>query len=244
MKQFYLILCISLAFFSCSDSSNNEPEPEYKPKYASFDLFIGEKGYVYVKEPRANCTLNSRNPEIAVAAFEVNSQWIEIEAKGSGSTLISVIDSSGKTIAEAFVSSGYFDSPCIEEITNHSKLRSEVFIEAQDAALKKQIEDELWQEIRKWQRTLYTFDSKTLKFTMINDKIGVKNEGTYEWSIDSLTLKYNDVVEKYGFKIDQQRRNYIIEINCTEAYKEKYPNAGISDVRYTRIWYDHNYLSI
>lgn len=200
---------------------------------------------LYVKESPANCTLNSSNPEVAVATIEEDSQWVEIKAKGSGHALITVIDNSGKIVAKAPVSSSYFDSPYIEEITNHRTLRSEVFIEAQDAALKKQIEDELRQEIRKWQRTQYTFDSRTLKFTMINDKIGVKNEGTYEWNIDSLTLKYNDVTKKYGFKIDhQQRTSYIIETNCTEAYKEKCPNAGISDVRYTRIWYDFNYLPI
>ena len=244
MKKFYLMLCMPLVFCSCSDSRNDDLEPDYHPKYSSFDLFIGEMGYIYIEESPANCTLNSSNPEIAVATFKEDSQWVEINAKGSGHALITLIDNCGKTVAKASVSSSYFGGPYIEELTNHRTLRSEVFIEAQDVTLKKQIEDELWQEIRKWQRTQYTFDSRTLKFTMINDKIGVKNEGTYEWDIESLTLKYNGVTEKYGFKVDQQRRNYVIEKNSTEAYKEKYPNAGISDVRYTRIWYDFSRLPI
>lgn len=87
-------------------------------------------------------------------------------------------------------------------------------------------------------KTKYTFDSDTKEFTMNNPRQEQMIEGTFDWSIDSLILKYNDVTEKYGFKIATGRICYVIQADKTEEYQLLYPDAGITSVKVKRIWYD------
>lgn len=88
--------------------------------------------------------------------------------------------------------------------------------------------------------TLYTFDAETKIFTINNPRTGEKYQGSYDWNIDSLTLKYNDMTEKYGFKIATGRHHYLLWADKTEEYRLRYPDAGITSVRVKKIWYDYD----
>ena len=84
--------------------------------------------------------------------------------------------------------------------------------------------------------------NKTKKFTMKTTS-GISNEGIYEWDITSLTLMYDDKVERYGFKLAiGTEYEYIIQVDRTPKYQLKYPDAGITEVTVNRAWKDNGII--
>lgn len=239
-KLTFIVASFILLFTACSDSNDSQDADTDKIIEHHFSGFIGQE-FHFVIDPKPNyCTLECDNPEIATVGFNYNSySSIYIKTHKEGTATVKVLNDKGKVIAMLTASVSYFGSAGLEEGINHPTFRYEVLVEADDADVKKQIEDELWTYLSTMQRSLYTFANETKTFTMKITETGEEYEGTYDWSINHLTLKYNGITETYGFEIDKLGRHYILLMDKTYEYQLLYPDAGITFVKYNRIWFDH-----
>ena len=74
---------------------------------------------------------------------------------------------------------------------------------------------------------------------------GIFKEGTYEWNITSLTLMYDDKTEKFGFKFATgMSHGYILQSDKTSEYQQRYPDAGITEVKVNYIWKDNGIIQL
>lgn len=232
----YSMMLLVLSLFSCSDS-----DPEQLPDDPIIHTrsgLIGENFYFSTNSTTLNnLSLESDDPEIAIGEFLTGINWIWIKTKKEGKTIVRLKDHD-KILATIYVSVRYFGGDDIEEIAMHPYLKTEVFVNAQDPAIKTFIEDELWKEAKQRKRTQYAFNERDKTFRMYIPQLEETYYGSYEWNIDSLVLRYNDVEEKYAFKIETGSC-YVIQADKTESYKLLYPDAGVTDARLKRIWYDY-----
>ena len=168
----------------------------------------------------------------------------------SGSTRIRLIDTDNKKIAcEIYVYVKYFNSP---EIINWGiPLKGNpdypgVIIKAVDLKIPPEIEVELREKEKPFIGATYTFNQETKKFTMKTDS-GIFREGTYEWNITFLTLMYDDKAEKFGFKFAtgiSLGYGYILQSDKTAEYQQRYPDAGITEVKVNYIWKDNGIIQL
>ena len=235
MKKGIFIIYSLLAFCCCAEK---EIIQETLPDVTSFAGFVGEKFYIFIEMKANGYKLKNNNPQIVSWEYIENDDAICVYAINTGIGSIDVLGVDGNIRSIISVSACDFGSSNIEEISMHLTEKSGMFVEANDAEIKQLIEDELEEDIRKKHRTLYTFDKKTKEFTMNIPQQEQTFQGTFDWSIDSLTLKYNNVTEKYGFQVATGRVCYIIRADKTKEYQYLYPSAGITCVKVKRIWYD------
>lgn len=74
---------------------------------------------------------------------------------------------------------------------------------------------------------------------------GIFKEGTYEWNITSLTLMYDDKTEKFGFKFATgMSHGYILQSDKTSEYQQRYPDAGITEVKVNYVWKDNEIIQL
>lgn len=236
MKKGIFIIYSLLVFCSCSEKE--VIQETINPDVISFSGFVGERFYAFVEMKANGYKLKNNNPQIVTWDYIEKDDAICIYAINTGIGTIDVLDIEGNTRSIISVSACDFGSSNIEEISMHPTEKSEVFVEANDVDVKQLIESELEEDIRQKHRTLYTFDKKTKGFTMNIPQQNQMFQGTFDWSIDSLTLKYNNVTEKFGFQVATGRVCYIIRADKTKEYQLLYPAAGITSVKVKRIWYD------
>ena len=238
MKNQVLIILLSILFLnSCSDSDSDQELT--KPELISFTGWVGEKFYIPIDAKDKSYVLISDDSQVASSEFMNDDQWICVNTIKPGRALVKVVDKDDdKILLEIAVTVSYFGSQNIEEITMHPTLKTEVIVEALNLEIKQMIENKLWDEIKQKKRTLYVFNDKTKEFSMDIVQMEQKKQGTYEWSIDSLVLRYDDTIERYGFEIATGRRNYILWEDKTKEYQTLYPEAGITSIRLCRILYD------
>lgn len=236
----YTLFFIYAIFLFCS-CSEQEVVPEIaKPELIYFYGFIGEKNYAFIDMKANNYTLKIDDPEAISWKYIEKSDAVEINTSKGGSFSIDVLDKDGNVKIVISIYAFYLRSKHIEEISNHPTERIEIIVNVENNDIKKIIEDELREDLQQKDNTLYTFDAETKIFTINNPRTGEKYQGSYDWNIDSLTLKYNDMTEKYGFKIATGRHHYLLWADKTEEYRLRYPDAGITSVRVKKIWYDYD----
>lgn len=238
----YSLVLFILLFLNCCESKDVPGEPDSTdPEVVTCNGFTGQNFYYYVKnETNDDLVVESNDPEIAIGEIE-DHDWIRVQTKKEGVTYIRLRNST-RTLMIFHVAAYHFGSEDIEEIANHPTLKNEVFVEAADADVKAFIENELWEYANLRKKTKYIFNPADRTFQMNIIQLDELYNGTYEWSIDSLILKYclkyNGVQEKYGFNIESGNC-YVIKEDKTEEYQRLFPSSGITDVRLNRIWYDH-----
>ncbi len=188
---------------------------------------------------------------VSIATAILDEMSVCITTYKSGSTMIRLIDTDNNKIAcEISVYVKYFNSP---EIVNWGiPLKGNpdypgVIIKAVDLRIPPEIEVELREKEKPFIGATYTFNQETKKFTMETDS-GIFREGTYEWNITSLTLMYDDKTEKFGFKfatgISLVGYGYILQSDKTSEYQQRYPDAGITEVKVNYIWKDNGIIQL
>ena len=197
---------------------------------------------------RVQLQVRIRNQEIATAILDEMS--VCITTYKSGSTRIRLIDTDNNKIAcEISVYVKYFNSP---EIVNWGiPLKGNpdypgVIIKAVDLRIPPEIEIELREKEKPFIGATYTFNQETKKFTMKTDS-GIFREGTYEWNITFLTLMYDDKAEKFGFKFAtgiSLGYGYILQSDKTAEYQQRYPDAGITEVKVNYVWKDNEIIQL
>ena len=220
ISRVLLIVLLLASSYGCS-----EEEP-YEVEKKSVSIWEGDTWHVIIETDLTehNYRLESENQEIATAILDEMS--VCITTYKSGSTMIRLIDTDNNKIAcEISVYVKYFNSP---EIVNWGiPLKGNpdypgVIIKAVDLRIPPEIE--------------------TKKLTMKTDS-GIFREGTYEWNITSLTLMYDDKTEKFGFKFaTKMSYGYILQSDKTAEYQQRYPDAGITEVKVNHIWKDNGII--
>lgn len=234
--RFLLIASLPIFSYGCSKEQSYEKEKQAVSLWPKETLHINTK----VNLAHSNHTLISDNQEIATAYPDDNETGAYIIAHKSGDTMIRLVDTNdNKTLCEIYVHVIYFGSPEIIDWGFSLEGYSGIIVKAKNIEIQKKIEDELLAEHKLLIGATYTFNSKTKKFTMKTNS-GISFKGTYDWDITSLTLIYDNKIEKYGFKFAVgMRYGYIIQTDRTNNYQQKYPNANITEVRVNRIWKDN-----
>ena len=226
---FLLIASLFISLYGCSE------EQPYEVEKKSVSIWEGMTSYVIIETDltQHNYKLESENQEIATAILDEMS--VCIATYKSGNTMIRLIDTDNNKIAcEIYVYVKYFNSP---EIINWGiPLKGNpdypgVIIKAVDLRIPPEIEVELREKEKPFIGATYTFNQETKKFTMETDS-GIFKEGTYEWNITSLTLMYDNKTEKFGFKFATgMSYGYILQSDKTVEYQQRYPDAGITEVK-------------
>lgn len=238
---FLLIASLFISFYGCSK------EEPYEPEKKSISIWEGETSHISIETDltRYNCTLQSDNQEIATAI--IDKMGICIITHKSGSTMIRLLDND-KILCEIFVYVKYFGSPEIIDwgipLKEGNPGYPGITIKATDLRIPPEIEKELREESKPFISAIYTFNQSTKKFTMKTSP-EIFYEGTYEWSLTSLTLIYNNKIEKYGFKFATgMEKGYIIQADKTEKYQQRYPDAGITEVKVNHVWKDNGIIQL
>lgn len=239
--KFLLIASLLTSLCGCSEEQPNEPKKQ------SVSLWPEGRSHVNIEADLAhsNYTLISDHKEIATATLDDDKTGISIIAHKSGTTMIRLVDTDNdKTICEIYVYVKYFSSPEIIDWGFSLESYSGIIVKATDIEIQKKIENELREESRLLIAAIYAFDKDTRKFTMKTNS-GILHEGSYEWNITSLTLIYDDKVEKYGFKFAVGMKDgYIIQADKTEKYQQQYPEASVTEVKVNRVWKDNGIIRV
>ena len=240
--NFLLITSLFIVSYGCSK------EEPYEPEKKSISIWEGETSHISIKTDltHCNCTLQSEDQEIATATLD--EMGVCIATYKSGSTMIRLIDTdNNKIVCEIYVYVIYFNS---SEIINwgipfegHPGSPG-IIIKAIDLRIPPEIEIELREKEKPFIGATYTFNQETKKFTMKTDS-GIFKEGTYEWNITSLTLMYDNKTEKFGFKFATgMSYGYILQSDKTVEYQQRYPDAGITEVKVNYIWKDNGIIQL
>ncbi len=237
------LLTLFILLYSCSGSDATTQLPDEDPEYHTIQGWVGEKFSVGIFSPSDSYHIEVKNPDIATGIVS-DKGMVQINTVSPGSTHIQVYNSADKVIALISIDVVYFGGKNIEEIDMHPTEKSNVTVDALDQNVKSIIEDELWTEIAFRKSTKYTFDVNTNQFTMYIPQSDKNYQGKYKWTLDSLTLIYDDVIEEYGFEIAIGRVCYLLKTDKTPYYQSLYPEAGITNVSQVRLLYDYDRVGI
>lgn len=242
ISVFLIIVLLLASAYGCSE------EESHKVEKKSISIWEGDTRHVFIETDLTehNYKLESENQEIATATLD--EIGVCIATYKSGSTTIRLIDTDNNKVAcEISVYVKYFNSP---EIVNWGiPLKGSpdypgVIIKAMDLRIPPEIEKELREKEKPFIGAIYTFNQKTKIFTMKTDS-GIFREGTYEWDITSLTLMYDDKTEKFGFKFATgMSYGYILQSDKTSEYQQRYPDAGITEVKVNYAWKDNGIIQL
>lgn len=239
------IIFTTFCLFILSGCSKNEVDQGFaEPDTISYNVLAGQHIFAPLKKGDSEYILKTDNPNIVAFEYLEDIEAVSISTLDCGKASITVTDANNDTIAIIKVSANYWGSKEIEEIGKSETLKPEVLVESQNMETKLLIEKELWSYINQRKGTLYSFDKNTKEFTINITQLGERYQGTYCWSIDSLTLNYNNTTEKYAFHMIPGRDYYKIQTDKTKEYQSIYPKAGITSVKINRIWYDSGKLHI
>ena len=239
ISKLSLIAFLLTFLYGCSKEQPYEPEKQAISLWPERTLHLN----INTDFRHCNYTLKSDNQEIATASPDDNKTGVYIIAHKSGKTMIRLMDTdNNKILCEIYVYAKYFSSPEVIDWGILQEGYEGIVIKAKDIGTQKKIENELWEEDKRLIGAIYTFKNKTKKFTMKTIS-GISSEGIYEWDITSLTLMYDDKVERYGFKLATRTEyEYIIQVDKTKKYQLKYPSAGITEVKVNRAWKDNGII--
>ena len=242
--RIYIFLFITSLLISSYGCSEEQP---YEVEKKSVSIWEGVTSHIIIETDLTehNYKLESENQEIATATLDV--MGVCIATYKSGSTMIRLIDTdNNKIVCEIYVYVIYFNS---SEIINwgiplEGHPGSPGIIKAIDLRIPPEIEIELREKEKPFIGATYTFNQETKKFTMKTDS-GIFKEGTYEWNITSLTLMYDDKTEKFGFKFATgMSHGYILQSDKTSEYQQRYPDAGITEVKVNYVWKDNEIIQL
>ena len=242
ISRFLLFVLLCTSSYGCSE------EQTYEVEKRSVSIWEGETSHAIIETDLSqhNYKLESEDQEIATATFD--EMGVCIATYKSGSTMIRLIDVDNNKIAcEIYVYVKYFNSPEIANwgipLEGHPGSPG-IIIKAIDLRIPPEIEKELREKEKPFIGATYTLNQKTKKFTMKTDS-GIFREGTYEWNITSLALTYDDKTEKFGFKFATgMSHGYILQSDKTSEYQQRYPDAGITEVKVNHVWKDNGIIQL
>lgn len=243
----FLLITILFISYGCSE------EQSYETESKTVSIWMGESEHINIETNLAhyNYTLELENQNIATAIIDDNIKGITIITHNKGKTKIWLLDTdNNKRLCEITIYSNYFSSPeiidCGFPVDEVSDIPG-VIIKASNAEVQKIIKSELLKECKTLIGTTFSFNMNTLRFTM-KTYAGNFAEGTYEWTLNSLTLKYNNKVDIFDFKFAEKGArkygHYIIQADKTEKYQLQYPAAGIKEVKVCHYWQDNGIIQI
>lgn len=241
ITRLLLIAYLFLFSYGCSEEQPYEPEKKYVSVWPEYTEYVR----IEADLTHGNYTLKSDNQEIATAIICDDKTSVCITTHKSGATMIRLIDTDNdKIVCEVSVSVKYFGSSKIIDWGIPLEGSPGVIVKAKDIEIQKKIEGELQVEGRSFIGTTYTFNRETNRFTM-KTLSGIFREGFYEWDITSLTLRYDDRVEKYDFNLATgMKYGYFIQADKTKKYQFKYPDAGITEVKVKHVWQDKGIIEV
>lgn len=239
INRFILSSFLLMSLFGCSE------EQTYEPQQQEISIWAGEKTHVNIDIDPAyyNYVLKTDNSKIATATLDDDKMGVNITAHDRGDTKIWLADNdTEKVIYKISISVKYFNGSDIRDMGFPVKGYPAIIVKATNTEIKEKIENELRTEGEPFSDTMYTFNGSTKKFTMTTHS-GIFKEGSYEWDITSLTLNYNNKIEKFGFEFAAgaavgMSYAYIIQADKTEQYQQQYPDTGITEVKVNRLWHN------
>lgn len=242
-NRFILSAFLFLSLHGCTK------EQMYEPQQQEISIWAGEETHVSIDIDPAHCNyaLKTDNPKIATATLDEDKMGINITAHDRGETTVWLIDTdTEKVIYKIPIYVKYLTSLGIMDMGFPVKGYPAIIVKATDTEIEEKIENELRSEGEPFSGTMYTFNSSTKKFTMTTPS-GIFQEGSYEWSITSLTLNYNNKTEKFSFEFAAgatvgMSYAYIIQADKTEQYQLQYSNAGITEVKVNRLWHNRSVI--
>lgn len=225
MKLKYIFLLVSLFLAGCSKSE--DPIVDDNPiKLSSYSVRIlaGDDCMIDVYSDTENLSLIEQNPEIATGWWSNNGKSVRIKGESVGVTSILIKDRYNPNIfSKIEIVSDYFEGN-YKEVENNAI----IVVQTDDKAVKEEIESELRVLAKDRIGTFYSF-SKDTKTLIIKEPQGRSYFGSYDWDIDSITIKMNETNQKYLFrKVDDG----LVELglDLIEVYRLKYPNTSIYHV--------------
>mgnify|MGYP007007067905 CR=1 FL=1 len=242
ISRLLLIVLLLASSYGCSEEEPYEVEKE------SVSIWEGDTRHVIIETDLTehNYKLESENQEIATATLDV--MGVCIATYKSGSTMIRLIDTdNNKIVCEIYVYVIYFNS---SEIINwgipfegHPGSPG-IIIKAIDLRIPPEIEVELTRK-RETIHWCYLYIQSGNQEVHNGTDSGIFKEGTYEWNITSLTLMYDNKTEKFGFKFATgMSYGYILQSDKTVEYQQRYPDAGITEVKVNYIWKDNGIIQL
>ena len=238
--RIYIFLFITSLLISSYGCSEEQP---YEVEKKSVSIWEGVTSHIIIETDLTehNYKLESENQEIATATLDV--MGVCIATYKSGSTMIRLIDTdNNKIVCEIYFNSSEIINWGIP-LEGHPGSPG-IIIKAIDLRIPPEIEIELREKEKPFIGATYTFNQETKKFTMKTDS-GIFKEGTYEWNITSLTLMYDDKTEKFGFKFATgMSHGYILQSDKTSEYQQRYPDAGITEVKVNYVWKDNEIIQL
>lgn len=222
MNMKYIFLLLILFFISCSKNEESIANDNFiKLSSYSVRFLAGDECLIDVHSNTGDLSLVEENPKIATGWWTNNGKSIKIKGESVGITSIYVKDRyDPDVLSKIDIVSGYFEG-------YYKEIESDAItvIQVDDNVIQKEIEFELKVLAKARIGTLYSF-SKNTKTVIIREPQGKSYNGSYDWNIDSITIKTNETTQKYLFR---QVDDGLIEIglDLAEIYKRKYPNISI-----------------
>lgn len=221
----------SLLLYGCNPDSAHVPEQEKPPIELSrygVAVFAGGSYSIDVLSD-GEFSLVEENPEIATGWWTNDGKTIRIETHSVGKTGILVTDMVTEKTVSIIVSASYFGGDFRDRELGASGLaKVSTLVETQDAEITKAIETELKAEAEQ-KLNEYLFDPENNRLIIwlngTGQGTGRRYVGSYEWAIDSLTLNYNGISERYGFTLGNGE--HYIQKDVTDEYKIRYPDAHV-----------------
>lgn len=248
MKTIILAICIALLSGGCaSEKEKIVPPVDGKDEVLTetYTCLIGEPIRITVDLEANGYSIKNNNPKELSYEYLSNVKVIRMISLQEGDLSIHITDVEGSIIRIIKITARYWECDNIEVSSDvYQNEKTKATVEAYNQEVKHTIEKELEESLSQRMGTKYSFDKKTRKFTMNNDKTGEKYEGTYVWNIDSLMLNHDGIIEKYGFRHTPRGKLFIICCDRTKEYQLLYPNDGITAITVQEIWRNKNILDI
>lgn len=226
MKVEYVFLLVSFLLIGCSkDEESMANDSSIKLSSYSIRFLAGDECLIDVYSNTDNLSLIDENPEIATGWWVNSGKSIRVKGEGVGVTSICIKDRyNPEILSKIEIISDYF-----EGIFKEDGDKASIVVQSNDKVIQEKIETELKTMAVARTGTLYSF-SKSSKIVIIKDLQENCCSGSYDWNIDSITIKMNEMIQKYLFRrIDDSLVE--IDLDLTEIYKLKYPNSFIYRVR-------------
>lgn len=225
MKSYHLYCLFIFLALQCLISCNDDSTDEIILEQNDVTIWIGQEATIGIISEIGSLSIISEDETIASAIIKDNKVIVKANKK-SGKTTLHLKNNSTKYTTTLIVyvqtlSGGWKET----EKTGH---QYEVFIEAEDEEIAKQLKQDLWESAVKLLGTTYGFYSDSQRLEVIT-RNGERAYGTFLFENEELTMSYNDNSEQY--KVTLLGLRFIgLTQDLTDIYKNEYPDAGINKV--------------
>lgn len=232
-NKLFILSVLSLIFFiGCSKGEHLKQESDNGIILSSnaVQVLAGLEYSIDVLSGNGDLAIMDKNADVASGWWSDNGKKIIIKTHNVGTTSVIVNDRKDDSRSvEINVASEYLNGNF--EVVGE---KTEILVSVNDASIQREIETELKAMAQALSGSTFLFNSKTkavdIDYTLAGRK-GGKHKGTYDWYVDSLIVKVDDVTDKYNFGAIDNNSLMIGVRNLAEMYRKKYPQLVISTVR-------------